>query len=204
MPVLSGFRGIPMLKKLAAVFALAMIGVAVTPAASAQLVINTLWDRDDDPVLVDDFTSAVNNVAKKFPEVRGITVTSQHLGPGVYAVAGGRRIALNDLYASSSLTVDLMFQYDVQEGFHPQPGRCSAGEFLAYHEAAHIIDQAKGTAPRMRLAVMGGASLHNLSGYSFHRDGGLNPGEALAEAFASVLCNGGNASERALYDILTK
>ncbi|MCG7607104.1 hypothetical protein [Mycobacterium sp. CnD-18-1] len=194
-----------MLKKLAAVLALTIIGVVVAPAASVPLVIKTAWDDNDDPVLVDDFTSAVNNVAKKFPEVRGITVTSQYLGPGVYAVAGGRRIALNDLYASSSLTVNLMFQYDVQEGFHPQPGRCSAGEFLAYHEAAHIIDQAKGTVPRMEVAVTyGRGEFLTLSGYSFYRDGGLNPGEALAEAFASVLCNGGNASEQALYDILVE
>ena len=41
-----------------------------------------------------------------------------------------------------------------------------------------------------------------LSRYSFDSFGDINPPEALAEAFASVKCNGGNPGEQDLYHIL--
>lgn len=194
-----------MLKKLVAVFALTMIGATASPLQAQPLLIHTAWDADDSPVLVDDITRAVNGIAVKFPEVRGATVTSELEPIGVYAYALRPKIALNDLYMSDPEIFNAMVHDDVEAGFHPSLGKCSPAEFVAIHESAHLIDQGKGKAPRTELVKrwLGGEGFPNLSGYSF-RNGALNPGEALAEAFAAVICNGGNASEQALYDILIK
>lgn len=186
-----------MLKKFSALFlAFSLVGVAA-PISAQPSLIKPAWDSDDSVALTNRITETVNRVAMAYPEVRGITVTSLPLPIGVYAVAGKRRIAVNDLYFSWSDIVNKMVQYDVQEGFHPPLGRCEPAEFLALHESAHIIDQARQSAIRFAALALY-SDLKGLSGYSY-RDGQLNPGEAVAEAFAAVQCGGGNEAEQKLY-----
>ncbi|QRY51754.1 hypothetical protein [Mycolicibacterium septicum] len=192
-----------MLKRLAAVIGVVGIFAVCSPlAVSDPLVIKTAWDSDDHPALTNDITQTVNRVAQIHPEVRGTVVTTSFLPMGMYAGAGGRMIMFNDLYFSWPDVVNGMLHYDVDHGFHPPLGRCSPAEFIAYHESAHIIDQQRGKTPRMALtARYGGLTGLPLSGYSFI-DGILNPGEALAEAFAAVQCNGGNPLERDIAALL--
>lgn len=136
----------------------------------------------------------------EFPEVRGATVTSEVEPIGVYAYAARPKPAFNDLYLSHPAIFNSMIHYDVEHGFHPSLGICSPAEFVAYHEAAHLIDQGKDLAPRKRLVerVLDGETFPGLPTYAY-----VGPGEALAEAFASVTCNGGNATEQDLYEVLT-
>lgn len=191
-----------MLKKLAATLLVVGVLIVATPTVAEPLVIKTAWDSDDHPALTNDITQAVNRVAMVHPEVRGTVVTSIRSGFGIYAYAGSRRIAFNDLYMSQPDIVNAMIRYDVEQGFHPPLGKCSPAGFLAIHESAHIIDQQRSKAPREALADRYGVTVGlPLSGYSFV-DGVLNPGEALAEAFAAVQCNGGNPVEQDIAALL--
>lgn len=190
-----------MLKKLAALLTLGMLVAFMTlPMASAPMVIKTDWDSDDHPSLTSDITEAVNRVAMEHPEVRGVTVTTLPIMLGAYAYAGNRRIVFNDLYMSSAILVEYMVHNDVEQGFHPPLGECSPASFLAYHESAHIIDQARDRAAS-RMVKERFTGTFGLSGYSYV-DGVLNPGEALAEAFAAVQCNGGNPVEQEIAALL--
>ena len=132
-------------------------------------------------------------------------MTSEWMPPGAYAGASRGKIVFNDRYASDLATVEEMVERDISAGFHPQLGSCTSTEFLAYHEAAHIIDLAHwGEAEaRLRERFPDPRELWSvLSGYSFQPSGELFSPEALAEAFAAVLCNGGNWAEQELYHFL--
>ena len=73
---------------------------------------------------------------------------------------------------------------------------------MTYHEAAHVIDVKKNRRPSDAVEKRyGTASGLQLSGYSFS-DGALNPVEALAEAVASTLCNGGSPLEQEMFKLL--
>lgn len=151
-----------------------------------------------------EITNTVNRVALQHPEVRGIVVGTEPISVNAYAYATDGKIMFNDAYASNPRLIAEMMAYDVRAKFHPPLGHCTPAEFLAYHEAAHIIDRAHNRIAHisLRLSYGDGNSLRaELSGYSFGPTG-LAPAEALAEAFAAVNCNGGNRSERALHDLL--
>lgn len=153
---------------------------------------------------MNEIVAAINRVAVKYPEVRGITVTEVDIMPNVYAYASGRLIAFNRLYAPNVDVLNALMASDIGAGFHPALGRCTPAEFLAYHESAHIIDRTRELAPRIAMVVKyGQRSDLDLSGYSF-RGGMLNPGEALAEAFAATLCGSANPTEREIYTLFVE
>lgn len=143
----------------------------------------------------------MNRIAQTYPELRNITIGTHAMQEGVYGYAKNNRIMFNTLYMADRAKFEQAVYEDIAVGFHPELGWCSPAELLAFHEAAHIIDRRRDLFPRKALSrdYGSGASLRgSLPGYAFTRSG-LNAGEAMAEVFASVHCNGGNGVERRLF-----
>lgn len=194
--------------KLVAVIGVVILMFAGAPVAktSAELLIKTDFDADDNPGLTSQIADSVNEVAMEYPEVHGVLVTTEPV-EGAYAFAGGHTVTFNDHLISSPVKYQQMIEDDVAHGFHPPLGHCSAVQYLAYHEVAHIIHRSRDyhaidAALSQRFGT--GAELHGIvAEYSFHRSGIINPPEALAEAFASIRCNGGNWAEWELHRMLT-
>lgn len=191
--------------------AFAVIGVTVAVivacvcTAWGMLLVRPVIDGDDDKTVLWDMIWAVNDVAREHPALRGTVIATLPVDEGIYAYAVEGMIVFNDLYTSGDDTIQKMFDDDVRKEFHPGPGRCSGPQFLGYHESAHLIDHAGGRQARRALLDRFGLGydMHDeLSGYSFDYFGTFAPGEALAEAYASVRCNGGNAVERELNQML--
>lgn len=183
-----------------------MSALFIAPVAIDPLVIKSEFDGKSDPTVAFEVIEAVNRVALKHPEVRDTVVTGEPMEKGVYAAAANKKITFNVEYTSDRRRLEASVALDIASRFHPPLGRCSPAELLAYHESAHIIDQAHDREPQRRLNEMytlGRIQWRDLSGYSFWYETSIfRPGEALAEAFASVQCNGGNATERQIAALL--
>ena len=179
--------------------------LASAPSAYGLLLVKPGFDLDDDPVIAAEIIAVVNEVAIDHPAVRGVVISTEELPYGIYAYAVDDKIAFNDQYTSDPSEIRVMVDTDAKTGFHPPLGRCTGPQMLAYHEAAHVIDRRGGRAARNQLAEKYGAGRHmrgKLSRYSFTLLGTLAPGEAIAEAFAAVKCNGGNKHEKEIYQLL--
>ena len=180
-------------------FAFVYAAILLAPPANAQ-TINMSFQPDDDRQVVSLVVHALQELSF-IPEMQDVTVGSKHLPLDVYAEAGDGEIMLNSVYTSHKALNNMMAS-DVAQGFHPPLGRCSAEEFLTFHESAHVIDGRKGHRPSSELSKKYGPGRGlPLSGYSFS-GGELSPREALAESFASVLCSGGNSVERDIYGMV--
>lgn len=158
-----------------------------------------------DPDVVAQVTVAINDLAERYPELRGITVDAEPLDKGIYAQAGGRRITFGVQYTEDEARFEKSVSENSRAGFHPRLDHCTAAEFVIYHEAAHIIDQERDKRPRNELNALtwtGAVDYKELTRYSFYWNGEFNATEALANAFASVHCNGGNESERNIAALL--
>jgi hypothetical protein len=179
---------------------------ALAPTIMGVLLVRPHLDGSDDPGLMYQIVGAINRVAVVQPSLRGIPIITIPMGDGVYAFARPRLIAINSLLTYDPAVIPKMVDTDIKAGFHPPLGKCTGPEMLAYHETAHVIHTARGRERITNDAIMwfrrAGAERESLSGYSFNIFGGFNTPEALAEAFAAVLCNGGNKAERELYQIL--
>lgn len=186
--------------------------LAPSPPAAADPTVMTVWDADDDPTLAAQATDAVLQVAQQFPEIAGnVAVGSGPTGPTSYAYA--RRIpgepviiVIKEQWMSDPLGLDQAVREEARTGFSPPLGQCTPIQYLALHEAAHVVSFAHGQAGDYTLARLygDGEQLAGLiSDYSFYEDGTLFPAEALAEAFASVVCNGGNPTEQELAQYIT-
>ncbi len=126
---------------------------------------------------------------------------------GSYAGTAGNQIWFPPEYAVDTSRFVREVQTDVMNGFHP--AGCSSARMVAVHEYAHVIDNYNDH--RARTALMAefgpGYDLHGLlPKYSFTNPlgvpGGLEPGEALATAFASVVCGTANDVENRIAEIL--
>lgn len=161
--------------------------------------------------VMEEILDTVNAVVKDFPAIGDVTVKVVPLPPLVYAMTEGGEVSINERFASDERRLQLSMDHDVAVGFHPWLGHCSAAQFLAYHESAHLVDNSENAVAHNMLAARfgDGYQLHGvLSGYSFYREdtpeaGAIQPTEALAEAFAATHCNGGNPVERQLAHMLT-
>lgn len=170
--------------------------------------------------VMDEIVGVVDSVKDEFPAIRDSSVVAGDLAENVYAVTRATlgegpfhgQITVNQYFVSDPLLLQSSTENDVSLGFHPILGRCTGAQFIAYHEAAHLVDASEGTAAHNALwnRFGDGHQLRGvLSGYSFYREaaewvGGLiDAPEALAEAFAAVHCSGGNWAERELYRMLT-
>lgn len=159
---------------------------------------------DADPTLVAEITGSIEKLAIQFPELRDVRVDSKPLDEA-YAEAGGGVITFDIEYLVDRAKFEKSMDYAESVRFHPRTVTCTQMEFITFHEAAHIIDQERGHAVSNALNELtwtGAVDYKELTRYSF-KDGRLNTGEALANAFAAVRCNGGNQSERninALFD----
>ncbi|QBI99662.1 hypothetical protein SEA_THREERNGTARJAY_20 [Mycobacterium phage ThreeRngTarjay] len=180
-----------------------LLAFFVAPTVSDPQLVKAMFSRDT--VIMDEVAAAVNRVAMAYPEVRGIEIRSEKLDPGVYAYASaGKMIVFNSNYTSDPAQFRHYVDADIEAHFHPPLGRCTHAELLAYHEAAHIVDQNRHMKPRLALAIAygRGESLQGkLSRYSFTQSGTLAHGEALAEAFAATLCGSANETEKALFEL---
>lgn len=182
--------------------ALLLFATFLAPAAHAD--VDNGFTSSDDPLVVARVIRAIERLAKEFPELDNVTVKSGHLDLNTYATAGGSTIMFNSAYTYSARIIDRMIITDVAAGYHPDLGYCTPEQLIAYHEAAHIIDAKKDRRPSEAVEKRYGNALGlHLSGYSFS-GGSLNPVEALAESFASTLCNGGNEVERQMYEMVAR
>ena len=194
-----------MLNHIMALLLCVALVVASAPTAFGLLLVKPGFDADDHPTVTAQIVAAVNEVARMHPEVRGVVLATQPLPYGVYAFAVDDKIVFNDDYTSDPNLIQTMVERDIEIGFHPPLGRCTGAEMLAYHEAAHVIDRHGGRAARDQLIEQFGTGrdMHDvLSRYSFTMLGMFAPGEAIAEAFAAVKCNGGNEAEKKIYQLL--
>lgn len=177
---------------------LAALLLALAPSAHADV------EQFDDPLVAARITRAINTLTERFPELQGVTVNSKQLDLDTYAEADGAKITFNSVYTSNARALERLIITDVQNGFHPALGYCTPEQLLTYHEAAHVIDVKKNRRPSEAVEKRYGNAIGlGLSGYSFS-NGSLNAVEALAEAFAATLCNGGNEVEREMYEMLVK
>lgn len=187
---------------------LLVVGMFVAaPAVAEPPIVRPMFQAADDPTLVTEITETVRAITVEHPEIRGIRVGSAQLPFGVYAMTNRTGIGFNIQITTNKALLDWLMQQDENAHFHPPLGHCTPVELLASHETAHAIDFAHNkTADTELVALVGdGHTLHNqLSGYSFNDDGTINPPEALAEAFASVRCNGGNSAEQQLAQLLNR
>lgn len=191
-----------MLKKGFAALLLAVLSLSIlTPALITPTLVKTAYAGSTDPSLARQITNAMNRIAAEYPEMRGTTIGTHAIQYGVYAYAKDNRIMFNTLYMTHRTKFEQSIRDDIAAGFHPELGWCSPAELLAFHEAAHIIDRKRDLLPRKSVVRIHGTGEHLrsvLPGYAFTVNG-LNAGEAMAEVFASVYCNGGNAVERRLF-----
>jgi hypothetical protein len=181
---------------------IAFLLFAVFFAPPAHADVDNEFTSNDDPLVVARVIRAIERLAKEFPELDNVTVKSGHLDLDTYATAGGSTIMFNSAYTYSARIIDRMIITDVAAGYHPDLGYCMPEQLIAYHEAAHIIDAKKNRRPSDAVAKRyGTATGLQLSGYSYS-GGALNPVEALAEAVASTLCNGGSPLEQEMFKLL--
>lgn len=165
-----------------------------------------------------EIVDAVNTVKIEFPAIKNAEVWVGDLPENIYAVTETSvddgfftgRITVNE-YFSDRQKMQSSIDNDVLLGFHPALGHCTAAQFIAYHESAHLVDASEGDTSHDVLFHRFGNGLKLrgiLSGYSFYRGeapwvgGMINMSEALAEAFAAVHCNGGNGAEKELNNML--
>jgi hypothetical protein len=168
---------------------------------------------------IQEFIAVVDSVKQEFPAIKNSVVQVAELPDYIYAMTEAKvgattffgRVTFNELFASDRQKLENSTKHDVELGFHPPLGHCSGVQFIAYHEAAHLVDDSEGTSAHNALVNLfgDGLRLHGvLSGYSFKRaddflaPGTINASEALAEAFAAVHCNGGNWAEKELNHML--
>lgn len=150
--------------------------------------------------------NAVNDIARSYPILRGVLITDGHLEFGVYAATyvNNHHIVFSDELLSTPALLEMYVNSDIKAGYHPVLGHCTPEAMIAIHEAAHVIDFSESGKPHKILEGMyhtGTPKFPGLSGYSFEPTG-FNPVEALAEAFASVQCNGGTPIEKVLAGLL--
>lgn len=196
----------------ARLIAIAMVILGFIPwnicdEAHADPLVYTAWDADDDPAMVATITNTVADVAVKFPEISGVTVGSAPIGGDEHFAQSsslGMSIMINEMWMSNPAAFNQAIADDIAIGFHAPLGRCTGAQYMAFHESAHIIDYVHGRKAdwTVTLTYGSGDNLRGyLSKYSFDSTG-LDPAEALAEAYASVTCNGGNEVEHQFADIL--
>lgn len=132
-----------------------------------------------------------------------VYVAEAPLPPGVYGASQGTTIVFSTAYVENPGKLQADLAADVAEGFHPGRG-CTATQYLAAHESAHVLDYLTGYSARYELAtaIKNGLS-GQVSGYSFTDDGDVNLGETLADAMAAVECDTPTPAESAIYGMLT-
>lgn len=195
-----------LLTTLAAAAALGAMALADPGTAGAAPVSD--WDSDDNVLLVNEAEQVAYAVISSYPMLDGVIIGSEPLDADTYAGAyvapdGTTAIALNDYWTSNPAGLDASIRADVASGFHPPLGNCSPVQLVMVHEAAHLLDALTGRTARAVVAQqLGGLTDLPLRRYSFNEDGTLNPGEALATAYASVICNGGTELEQAMAGLL--
>lgn len=198
-----------------------VLGVMLTMLVSAPPLSAELYsvyvglesDADDHPALMSEILVIGDQIAWEFPEARGVIIATEIMTmayANVYALydATTHRVVFNDLYTSNPDRIRAMVEDDVADGYHPPLGWCTAAQYLTFHEFAHVIDYQRGLLARKVVEQRFIAELipaGELSEYSYTWDEGgrrVHPGEALAEAFAAVRCNGGTPTEQELNRIL--
>lgn len=150
-----------------------------------------------------DMFAAVDFLATKYG-MGTVYVSTAPMADDVYGRSSGRNIVFNSRYINNPALLNSDMVSDVAHGFHPGM-KCSAGQIVAAHETAHVLDYVTGYTAETELvtAINNGELRGVLSGYSFNANGSVNPAEALADAMVAVECDTPTAAELALYTMLT-
>lgn len=192
-----------------AVLLLALMGSGMIASAPQE----PMMYRFNDGRIMSDILSAVDEVRTDFHLPPVTVLTGRFEDSDTMALTMARPtlpieqryvIIFNSLYTANPALMTKVVDIDVAAGYHA--GGCSPGRMLAYHEMGHVIDGIHNRQPRALVRQRYGEdNLPGLTGYSYDFWGELNPPEALAEAFASVKCQGTRAQpgEQLLYTILT-
>lgn len=183
-----------------------IITLAVVFSTQARADSGAWVDDDDNRQIMQEVADTLADVELLF-NTGPLHAYTGWIGPAnSYAQAVGDGITINKVWSTGTyqaLTAQL--NADITAGYHN--GGCSPVRSMTLHEAAHVINNMRGNAPvrRARAAVGYGPRpdlFAELSGYSFHADGSVDTGEAIAEAFQAVVCGVGGPVEQALYDML--
>lgn len=164
-----------------------------------------------------EFASEILTLLDEYPTARLHEIGYGSFGPRVYARAEftpySTRTALfmNTRFATTARRQELLdsLERDVANGFHPRGAGSVAG--VTAHEFGHVLDYATEKSARTQVTrivneyttdTLGLGRLSaeaaewrraNLPGYSLRKSGGIEPAEALAEAFSDVAMNGAAA-----------
>jgi hypothetical protein len=168
---------------------------------------NIVWDidADDDIELMLEAVATMQMMVDRYLPGQMVTFETVILDhETAIAAAYGRDVELAERYASDPAVVRMAVVGDVAAGYHPPIGSCTPIEFVIIHEMAHVMDNAHGRIASGRLNTIqpNDDDYAQLSGYSFNDDGTSNGPEMLANAVASVICNGGNPTERIVADLV--
>ena len=162
-------------------------------------------DADDDIDTMAEIIATAQFMVNEYPHIltQGVIFETAVLDrPLAYASASGNKIKLAEHYASDPEGLARNVSADVDSGYHPPLGWCTPAQFLVIHETVHVMDNMQGHQPRLTLHELvsppSDLAYEVLVAYSFNPDGSLNAAEALAEAGASVICNGGNEYEQVI------
>lgn len=155
-----------------------------------------------------EFISTVNEMMRLFPAGPvEVHVTWRPELYGSYAGTAGNGIWFPPEFAVDPNRFTRNVGIDIANGFHP--AGCSAARMVAIHEYGHVIDNYHGRQARYNLLVEfgSGLDLHGLlPKYAFNNPtgtlGALNPGEALASAFAAVQCGTATPQAQRISEIL--
>jgi hypothetical protein len=147
----------------------------------------------------------VNEFNDRYPTTGHIDVSVEVIPVfGVFAGTSqsGRTIFLEETYAEFPHVFNRDVAENVEHGYFPSG--CTPARLIAIHEFGHVLDNQNGRRARQALAQLAssGQLEGTLTGYSFHNDGTLHPGEALANAFAAVHCGTANALEHRIFQLL--
>lgn len=187
-----------------AFIALALILGGLVGSGKAHADVNVFLDEDDDTYVTEEFVNTVLQLNRQYPETGNVEVDVEVIPVmGVFAGTVDHTITFEETYAEMPYAFEIDVTENVQAGFFPTG--CSPARLVATHEFGHVLDNTRGRRARaaIRQIYGSGSQLQGfLTGYSFHEDGTLFVGEALANAFAAVQCGSANALEKQFYQIL--
>jgi hypothetical protein len=184
-----------------------ILALSAAPASATPGRVDLVLDQNDASPFMSEVIAGLQTVVNEHPEVVNIVLTSEPLDyeGNVFAgtLKGTNVVIVNEVYANDGVYADQRIGESIASGFHPEG--CTPGRTLGLHEGAHVIDNAHGQRAWNIVSAKYGAGhdlWDDLPGYSFDILGDLEPGEALATAYASVKCGSANAVEHDLYNIL--
>lgn len=192
-------------------------GSGVNPA-NIRNETSLISERAYSSLEVDQVLNVAEDVRNRYSSVVGDWILADVVGKdsGTMAYSDGTNIGFNRKYFDTPY-MSQVYDQCVQSGFHPSRGNKTGIEAVAYHEWGHVLSAKVAERLNLNGSTHAGANeimnraraaikargvrkmAEKISGYAK-----TNNAEAVAEAFADVMCNGGNAKaeSRAIVNVM--